>query len=143
MWVRYDSLTVRVFDDNLAEVALHPKINRGQYSTLRTHIPKEKINMGEYGSDYLIRKAYNIGPQCAIWGEIMLKNRGLPGIRVLQGLLSLRKKYSSVELNHAAMLGSAKVQAINPLRRKPTGIIGSSPVNQKNGCISGTDTRCF
>ena len=104
MWVRYDGRTVRVFDDNLSEVALHPKIARGQYSTLKTHIPKEKINMGEYGSAYLIKKAYNIGPQCAIWGEIMLKNRGLPGIRVLQGLLSLRKKYSATELNHAALL---------------------------------------
>jgi hypothetical protein len=76
---------------------------KGAYSTLKNHIPREKINPGEYGSGYLLRQLYKIGSECAVWGEVMLNNRGIEGIRVLQGLLSLKKKYSSDELNRAAL----------------------------------------
>jgi transposase len=103
VWVRFDNRTVRIFNDKFEQISVHCRMAKGAYSTLKNHIPREKINPGEYGSGYLLRQLYKIGSECAVWGEVMLNNRGIEGIRVLQGLLSLKKKYSSDELNRAAL----------------------------------------
>lgn len=103
VWVRFDNRTVRVFNDKLEQISVHCRGKKGSYNTLKEHIPKEKINSGEYGSDYLLRQLYKIGAECAVWGEVMLKNRGIEGIRVLQGMLSLKKKYTANALNRAAL----------------------------------------
>ena len=42
----------------------------------------------------MLRKAWNIGDGAHAWAKAMLAERGIPGTRVLNGLLSLRKKHS-------------------------------------------------
>jgi transposase len=104
VWIRYTDRSISIYDSAFQEkIAVHCRIPKGKYSTLKIHIHKAKINAGEYGSDHLLKQLRCIGPECAIWGEVMLQNRGIEGIRVLQGLLSLRKKHTSDRLNHAAL----------------------------------------
>ena len=104
VWIRYTDRSIRIYDSSFQEkIAVHCRIPMGKYSTHRIHIHKAKINAGEYGSDHLLKKVLCIGPECAIWGEVMLQNRGIEGIRVLQGLLSLGRKHSADQLNQAAL----------------------------------------
>ncbi len=104
LWVRYDSRTVRIFNSKMKQVAVHSRKERGQYSTNKLHIPDQKVNAGERGTGHLLKRIHaSIGAEAAIWSEVMLQNRGLPGIRVMQGLLSLKNKHSATTLNQTAI----------------------------------------
>ncbi|MCH2204419.1 MAG: IS21 family transposase [Lentisphaerales bacterium] len=103
VWVRFNNRMVRIFNSKMEQIAVHPRMIKGQYSTQKLHIPEKKISMGEHGSGYLIRQLAKIGDACAIWGEITLQNRGIEAIRVMQGLVQLQKKYTKEQLNKAAV----------------------------------------
>ena len=103
VWVRFDSRVVRIYNQKMAQIAVHTRLPKGKYSTQKVHIPQEKIDIGEYGSAYLLRELNKISSACAIWGEITLQNRGIEAIRVMQGLLQLKKKYTKEQLNAAAV----------------------------------------
>lgn len=103
--VRWDARLVRVFTGqhtgSLKQVALHVKSEPGRFCTDPKHIASEKISYVERGATWLLQKIRRIGPQAAIWAENMLQARGIPGIRVLAGLLSLSRRYSADRINHA------------------------------------------
>jgi hypothetical protein len=101
LWVRWDSRVVRLLNDRLEQVAIHVKRDAGQFSTQQTHLHDAKIATVERGADWLLNKAKQIGHHTGAWSAAMLQSRGIRGIRVLQGLLSLTKKYSSKELENA------------------------------------------
>ena len=61
----------------------------------------KKISSVEYGAEELLRRARRVGPQTARWAEMMLKSRGLEGVRVLVGLLALARRHTAVALEHA------------------------------------------
>lgn len=103
VWVRHDLRTVKVYNQKMDQIAIHAILPKGKYSTQHQHISKKKINAGEYGSAWLLKKLSKIGDECAIWGEVMLLNRGIEGIRVMQGLLSLSKKHSDEALRKASL----------------------------------------
>jgi hypothetical protein len=102
VWVRYDSRLVRVYNDNLEEITVHARTGLGRFSTHRGHIPDEKISAVERGVDYLMPKAERIGPEAARWARAMLEERGIPGIRVLQGFVGLARKHSARTINGAS-----------------------------------------
>lgn len=101
VWVRWDSKTVRVFNQRQRQIAIHTRTNPGKFSTNKDHIPEEKISAVERGPEWLLEKARDIGPNAEAWIRAMLKNRGLQGIRPSLGLFSLRKKHSSNALDTA------------------------------------------
>jgi transposase len=103
VWVRYDAKLVRLYNQKMEQIAIHPRLVPGQYNTQSQHIPNAKINIGEFGSGYMLEPLNKIGAPCAIWGEITLQNRGIEAIRVMQGLLQLKKKYTHEQLNAAAV----------------------------------------
>ena len=102
VWVRYTDRSIYIYNSLFSKIAIHCRVEKGQYSTQQCHIHSAKINTGELGSAYLLQQLLCIGPECAIWGEVMLQNRGLEGIRVMQGLLDLKKNHSSMQLNNAS-----------------------------------------
>ena len=57
--------------------------------------------MIERGVEYILRKVRFLGPQAARWAEATIEARGIPAARVLQGLLSLSKKYLAEEIDRA------------------------------------------
>jgi len=118
VWVRWDSRLVRVFNDRFEQIALHSLGRPGRFSTAREHIAAGKISGVERGAEYLLDKATLIGEGSAMWARAMLQSRGIAGVRVLQGFLSLTKRHPAETINRA---GRTALEAgcfhLKPLRR--------------------------
>jgi len=97
--VRYDGRLVEVFTDKMEKITAHAQKEPGQRSTRHEHIPAEKISNPERGNEWMLQKAWVMGNAARAWAGAMLEKRGQPGTRVLNGLLSLRKKYSPNAIN--------------------------------------------
>jgi len=101
VWVRWDPRVVRVFNPQRQQIALHVKREAGRFSTHPEHLASEKISRVERGTDHLLDKVRLIGPKSARWAEAMLAQRGIQGVRVLIGLLSLTRQYVSERVEKA------------------------------------------
>jgi len=99
VWARWDGRTVRLFDQKMRPIALHAQRPPGRFSTQDAHILPEKISGIERGTTWLLRRIEYIGPHATQWAQSMLQHRGIEGVRVLMGLLSLsnQKPRSAVE----------------------------------------------
>ena len=82
-------------------IALHCRKEPGQYSTLHEHLASEKINGVERGAAYLLQKVRLLGPCSLRWAEATLQEHGIRGMRILQGLLALSRKYDSAAIEIA------------------------------------------
>jgi transposase len=101
LWVRWDGRVVRLFNQRFEQIALHVQHEAGRFSTLPQHIADEKISGVERGAEWLLQKVQRIGPQSTNWAESVIAARGVEGVRVVQGLLSLAKRYRSDQLERA------------------------------------------
>jgi transposase len=101
VWVRWDSRTVRIFDRNMQQITLHLKREPGRFSTRSEHIASEKIASVERGAGWLLGKVSLVGPQTLRWAESMVQERGIQGVRVLVGLVSLAKQHRSESIEKA------------------------------------------
>jgi transposase len=101
VWVRWDARTVRIFNHRFEQVALHVRHEPGRFSTLGDHLAPEKISGIERGAEWLLTKVSRIGPHASEWAAAMLRARGIAGVRVLQGLLSLDKRYATDDIERA------------------------------------------
>jgi transposase len=101
VWARWDGRTVRIFDHRFEPIALHVRHEPGRFSTLPGHIVNEKISGIERGAAWLLGRVRRLGPHSTRWAEAMLAARGVEGVRVLQGLLSLAKRYRAEQLDRA------------------------------------------
>jgi len=124
VWVRWDSRLVRIFNDRLEQIALHVKHEKGRFSTDPKHIASEKISGVERGAAFLLRRISLIGPQAARWAQAMLDQRGIEGVRVLQGLLSMTGKYTAREIDAGCELalshGAWRLRALRSLIKSRT-----------------------
>jgi transposase len=101
LWVRWDARLVRVCNDRMESVAVHVKHEPGRFSTQPQHIVNEKISGVERGAAWLLAQVRRLGPQSSAWAEALLHTRGVEGIRVLQGLLSLAKRHPADQIEGA------------------------------------------
>ena len=101
VWARWDGRIVRLLDQKMRPVAVHVQRPPGSFSTLDAHILPEKISGIERGTAWLLRRIESIGPHATQWAQSMLQNRGIEGVRVLVGLLSLASKHSRRSIEHA------------------------------------------
>jgi|APSaa5957512622_1039677.scaffolds.fasta_scaffold29583_1 transposase len=99
VWVRHDGRLVEIFNEAMERLCVHAQKEPGRRSTRREHIPPEKISNPELGNEWMLRKAWVIGDGAHAWSKAMLAERGVPGSRVLNGLLSLRKKHPNPAIN--------------------------------------------
>lgn len=122
VWARWDSRLVRVFNSRFEEIAVHVKKEPGRFSTAAAHIALEKISAVERGATALLRRATLIGPNANRWAEAMLEARGVMGVRVLQGLLSLVKKYDAKEIDKscecALSYGAFRLKSLRTLLKR-------------------------
>ena len=102
VWVRWDGRIVRVFNDRHVQIALHPRVRIGTFHTDRTHIPDEKISGVERGVPDMLRRAARIGENAEKWSQALMEVRGIEGIRVLQGFLSLTTSHTAATVDRAA-----------------------------------------
>ena len=101
VWARWDGHLVRVFNGRMEQVIVHVQVEPGKFQTLQEHIHPHKRSAVERGTVWLLRKASLIGPHADQWAQAMLNARGIPGIRVLVGLLNLAHHYDGQRIDHA------------------------------------------
>jgi transposase len=104
VWVRWDSRMVRVLDGRMELIATHIRKEAGQFSTQDGHILSQKIAGVERGAAKLLEEVGALGPQARRWGEAMVQARGIAGVRVLQGLLSLARRHEHEQIDRACGL---------------------------------------
>jgi transposase len=107
VWVRWDGRLVRIFNHRFEQLAVHVQHEPGRFSTQSQHIANEKISGVERGTTWLLDRIRLLGPQSARWAESMLQSRGIEGVRVLQGLLALAKRYHADQIEHACEVAQA------------------------------------
>ena len=110
VWVRWNDRIVRILNDRFEEVALHPRIPKGKFQTTPTHIPPEKRSGIERGVPDMVHRASRIGENAGLWAQELLRVRGIEGIRVLQGFLSLARTFPATQLDQAAKRALASHQ---------------------------------
>jgi transposase len=101
VWARWDGHLVRIFNCRMEQIALHVQVEPGKFQTQQQHIHSLKKTKIEKGTVWLLRRASLIGANADQWAQTMLKIRGIPGIRVLVGLLNLANHYDSNSIDKA------------------------------------------
>jgi transposase len=101
VWVRWDARMVRVFNDKMELIASHPRQQPGRFSTQGQHIASEKISGVERGVAWLLSRVRRIGPESLRWAEATIQARGVEGVRVIQGLLSLTRRHQAAAIERA------------------------------------------
>jgi hypothetical protein len=106
----------------MRQIAVHLTHLPGKFSTLPQHIPQEKISGVERGAAYLMNKASLIGSHATRWAESMLQERGIQGVRVLQGLLSLASRHGDQDVEQACEIaqshGAYRLRVIRELIKR-------------------------
>jgi len=124
VWVRYDSKLIRIFNRNMEPIAVHCRLEPGRFSTDSNHIPKAKIAGVERGAAYHLHRASLIGPWSHLWAKTMLRERGIPGIRVLVGFISLTHHYSDQQLEKVSQIaikqGCYHLRSFRHLLKEPS-----------------------
>lgn len=117
VWVRWDSRLVRVFNGRFEQIAVHSRVKPGSFNTSLSHLADKKISAVERGAEVMLRKTASIGYEASRWAKAMLDNRGIEGIRVLQGFIHLAKRYPARAINRASRTAlEAGMFRLRPLR---------------------------
>jgi transposase len=101
VWVRWNEQTVRVLNHRFEQIALHCRQAAGKFSTLHEHLASEKISSVERGAAHLLKKIRPLGTNAARWAEATLEEHGIRGMRIIQGLLALSRKYEAAAIDDA------------------------------------------
>ena len=101
VWARWDGHLIRIFNCRMEQIVVHVQVEPGKFQTLQKHIHSQKRSKIEKGTVWLLRKASLIGTNADKWAQAMLEARGIPGIRVLVGLLNLVNKHDSNSIDKA------------------------------------------
>lgn len=101
VWARWDGHVVRLFNQQLQQIAIHAQREPGRFATDDRHIAAEKRGGLERGTTWWLRQARCIGPEAGRWSQAMLASRGIAGVRVLMGLVSLTNKHADSEIEQA------------------------------------------
>ena len=123
VWVRWDSRLVRIFNDRLEQIALHPRKEPGGFSTPPEFIDPKKISGVEKGAAWLLsRVTTRLGPKSTAWAEAMIRTRGVEGVRVLMGLLSLSGRHPTSAIEQACEIaqgyGEYRLRTIRALLKR-------------------------
>jgi transposase len=131
VWARWDGRLVRLFDHRMQPIAVHAQQVPGRFSTQGAHIVPEKISGIERGTGWLLGQVDGIGMQAKQWAESMLAQRGIQGVRVLQGLLSLARRHDASRIEEACAVAQGHgAYHLSNLRRLMDRRQQDSPVQQ-------------
>jgi len=100
VWVRWDGRTVRVYNRQLEHLRTFAKAQRGQFSSCLGTRGRRSASV-EQDAAWWIRKVSRFGAQCGLLAIEVVAQRGAPGIRVLQGLNALGRKYTNRAIDQA------------------------------------------
>jgi transposase len=122
LWARWDTQTVRLFDEQLKQVAIHARREPGQFATAASHIAPAKRSGLERGAVSWLASVHRIGAHAGEWAQAVLQHRGVPGTRVLMGLVSLTRTYPAHAIDRACRVavshGAYHLQVIRKLLKR-------------------------
>jgi hypothetical protein len=122
VWVRWDGHLVRVFNGKMEQIAVHVQGEPGTFHTQAQHIHSRKISKVEKGTAWMLQRTALIGSHTEQWARMMLEARGLPGVRVLVGLLSLTHSYGPGEIDRACEIalthGAVRLKTLRALLKR-------------------------
>ena len=101
VWARWEARLVRIYNQRRQQIALHTRHEPGKFATDPAHIHDRKRVIIERGADWLLDRTRLIGKYSGTWAESLYRQRGVQGIRVLQGLLALAGKHPVADLERA------------------------------------------
>ena len=122
VWVRGESRIVRILNHRQEVIASHARAEAGRFATTDAHLHAHKRSGVERGAQYWLERCRLIGPHTGAWAEAFLAQRGVYGLRALQGVVALVKQHSSAALEQAAATAKRRgVWRLRDLRRLLTG----------------------
>ncbi len=118
VWVRGESRIVRILNHRQEVIALHARAEAGRFATTDAHIHAHKRSGVERGAQYWLDRCRLIGPHTGAWAEAFLAQRGVYGLRALQGVVGLAKQHPVAALEDAAATARRRgVWRLRDLRR--------------------------
>lgn len=99
LWVRWDARMIRIYDLNMKLIRSHCRIEAGHFTkVLGVEGSRGSLEQSLY---YWRSRVAGIGKGASQWADALIENRPDMAMRVLQGLLSKRKKYSKHQIEEA------------------------------------------
>lgn len=118
VWVRGESRVIRILNHRQEVIAAHARAEPGRFATTDAHVHAHKKSGIERGAGYWLDRCRLIGPNTAAWAEGFFAQRGVYGLRALQGLVSLAKEHPAAALEQAAAVAQRRgVWRLRDLRR--------------------------
>lgn len=118
VWVRGESRLIRILNHRQEVIAMHARAEPGRFATADAHIHAHKKSGVERGAGYWLERCRLIGPNTAAWAEAFFAQRGVYGLRALQGLVSLAKQHPAAALEQATATSKRRgVWRLRDLRR--------------------------
>lgn len=99
--IHCDAKMIRVYDQQSKEIAIHARELKGHFRTLENHLPEHKRWSQLRVEAQIKEQTARLGKEVSKWAEKVFKERGVLAYRVLQGAISLSRKYSPEQINFA------------------------------------------
>ena len=99
--VHCDAKIIRVYSREGKEIAVHLRQHKGRFRTLEDHLPEEKRWSQRSAENRLKKQAEHLGKEVSEWAQEVFNERGVLAFRVMQGVISLTRKYSAQQINQA------------------------------------------
>lgn len=99
--IHCDTKMIRVYNQKGEEIAVHTRQLKGHFRTLENHLPEHKRWNQLRLEHRLKEQATKMGKEVAAWAEKVFEERGVLALRVMQGAISLTRKYSTEQINYA------------------------------------------
>lgn len=104
-------------------IAFHGVGDKGRFTTVPSHLPDHKALSQQQYAARLLQRCGAIGPSCQAWAQKSLTTRGPLALRAMQGVLSLRRTFSSAKIEQACaqalQAGSMRYKTIKRLCEEP------------------------
>ncbi|MDD2710994.1 MAG: IS21 family transposase [Verrucomicrobiae bacterium] len=123
LWVRWDARMVWVFDLAMKAVCSHLRVERGRFSKSLGAQGGPCRTLAE-SQAYYMRQAARLGVHVEAWALAVFENRGIEGLRTIQGVIQLARTHGAQQIDqasqHALAQGQWQYRAIKEaLRQKP------------------------
>lgn len=99
VWVRWDSRSVRIFNERLEQVQIHTRLEAGKFSRV---LGAQGMSRPVLAScTWWVERAAMLGEHCGSWAQSAVDTRGPEALRSIIGLCDLGKKHTAAAVDAA------------------------------------------
>jgi len=143
LWLKATDQLITLYREH-EPVASHPRqTSPGARSTVQDHLPPEALAWNLQDTQWCLREAQRIGPQCHALIQALFADQVLVNLRAAQAVLRLEKTYGTLRLEaacaRAVSFGSLRYRSIKTILAK--GLDQANPKPATNTELADTYTR--